>query len=71
MNNCMTMINGKAMNFTCAFGRQSNKTPAAVWVCGDRANHTLPKGGWSGCCYHALIDVGKCVYLPGNSGLNR
>ncbi len=42
----------------------TDTSPAAVWVCGDRAYHYLPEKGCSGCCYPALINVGTSVYLP-------
>ncbi len=63
-NNCTAMIGGTMTKFTCPFSRPSDTSPAAVWVCGDRAYHQLPERGWSGCCYPALMSVGTSVYVP-------
>lgn len=65
MDNCTATINNKEINFTCPFNKPNESSPAAVWVCGDRAYHRLPKREWSGCCYPALMNVGTSVYLPG------
>ncbi|KAL1264179.1 hypothetical protein QQF64_004534 [Cirrhinus molitorella] len=63
-DNCTANINGKPTVFTCPFSKPRDSTPAAVWVCGDRAYHDLPGKGWSGCCNPALMNVGTSVYLP-------
>lgn len=63
-NNCTANIDGTLTAFTCPFNRPSDSSPAAVWVCGDRAYHDLPEKGWTGCCYPALMNVGTSVYLP-------
>ncbi|KAK7160645.1 hypothetical protein R3I93_008336 [Phoxinus phoxinus] len=68
MNNCTATINNTAINFTCPFHKPNKSSPAAVWVCGDRAYHRLPKKDWSGCCYPALMNVGTSVYLPSSIG---
>lgn len=68
MNNCTAIINNKEINFTCPFHKPNESSPAAVWVCGDRAYHSLPKKDWSGCCYPALMNVGTSVYLPSKVG---
>ncbi|XDV43862.1 hypothetical protein PO909_012259 [Leuciscus waleckii] len=52
----------------CPFNKPHQSSPAAVWVCGDRAYHRLPKKDWSGCCYPALMNVGTSVYLPNKVG---
>ncbi|XDV48269.1 hypothetical protein PO909_017714 [Leuciscus waleckii] len=52
----------------CPFNKPSESSPAAVWVCGDRAYHRLPRKDWSGCCYPALMNVGTSVYLPSKVG---
>ncbi len=64
VNNCTATINDKETSFTCPFGKPYETSPAAVWVCGNKAFHSMPKHGWSGCCYPALINVGTSVYLP-------
>ncbi len=64
VNNCTATINNKETSFTCPFGKPYETSPAAVWVCGNKAFHSMPKHGWSGCCYPALINVGTSVYLP-------
>ncbi|XP_056315800.1 uncharacterized protein LOC130230685 [Danio aesculapii] len=64
--NCTALIKGVRRYFRCPFGSPSDTSPAAIWVCGDRAFHSLPTGGWSGCCYPALMNVGTSVYLPSN-----
>ncbi|ROL45193.1 hypothetical protein DPX16_1619 [Anabarilius grahami] len=61
---CSAAISGVTRNFTCPFGELQDTSPAAVWVCGDKAYHYMPKGSWKGCCYPALMDVGTSVYLP-------
>ncbi|MGL5566540.1 MAG: hypothetical protein ACRDC4_12530, partial [Plesiomonas sp.] len=60
------VINGTSVNFTCPFDSLRDTSPAAVWVCGDRAYHFMPTRNWEGCCYPALMNVGTSVYLPGN-----
>ncbi len=68
MNNCSADMNGIKFNFTCPFDRIWETSPAAVWVCGDRAYHRLPTKMWSGCCYPALMSVGTTVYAaPGTN----
>ncbi|KAK9981008.1 hypothetical protein ABG768_000580 [Culter alburnus] len=64
INNCTATIRGAIVNFTCPFSRLKDTSPAAVWVCGDKAYHYMPRKGWSGYCYPALMNVGTSVYLP-------
>ncbi|KAK9976426.1 hypothetical protein ABG768_021631 [Culter alburnus] len=61
---CTATISGMTRNFTCPFSRLKDTSPAAVWVCGDKAYHYMPRGSLTGCCYSALMNVGTFVYLP-------
>ncbi|XP_051996372.1 uncharacterized protein LOC127653643 [Xyrauchen texanus] len=71
MDNCTAVINDKEVNFTCPFSKPHETSPAAVWVCGNRAFHRMPKK-WAGCCYPALMNVGTSVYLPNRApGVGR
>ncbi|XP_073780150.1 uncharacterized protein [Danio rerio] len=65
--NCTAVVKGVRRYFKCPFDSLSDTSPAAVWVCGDRAFHSLPTGWWSGCCYPALMNVGTSVYLPSSN----
>lgn len=64
--NCTAVIDGITTDFTCPFSKPGDTSPAAVWVCGDRAYHFMPHKDWTGCCYPALMNVGTSVYFPDN-----
>ncbi|ROL45668.1 hypothetical protein DPX16_17784 [Anabarilius grahami] len=64
--NCTAVIGGITTDFICPFSKPGDTSPAAVWVCGDRAYHFMPQKDWTGCCYPALMNVGTSVYFPGN-----